>query len=107
MDYTAYLLFLVLLGSFATYRITRVLTYDDISVPLRLAILRRVKPSNPIATFIQCPWCVSIWIGAFVALYLTLAFDLSWWLFLPMLLVFSAVTGFIAAKYDTDTEDVD
>lgn len=106
MDYSAFLLVLFLIGAVSTYRLTRVLTYDDISVPLRLAILRRVKPTNPIATFIQCPWCVSIWIGAGAAVYLILAFDITWWLFLPMLLVFSAVTGFIASKYDTDEEDV-
>lgn len=106
MDYSVYLTVMFLFGAISTYRLTRLATYDQVSFQIRLWIIRRVKPTNPIAYFIQCPWCMSIWIGAVVALYLILGLDLSWMMFTPMVLVFSAVTGFLAEKYDTEEDEV-
>ena len=51
----------------AVSRITRLITEDEITRPIREAIVGR-KPEGQLAYLITCPLCVSVWVGAAVAL---------------------------------------
>lgn len=44
-------------------RITRVLTVDRITYPIRARIVVRPGPDHPIAYFVTCPWCIGLWVS--------------------------------------------
>lgn len=47
----------------ATFRLTKLVTTDEATRPIREAILH--SHHNPkLEYFFSCPWCVSIWAGA-------------------------------------------
>jgi hypothetical protein len=55
-------------GALAVHRLTRLITADTITGPLRVRVARwggstTAEPS-PAETFINCPWCVSVWAAA-------------------------------------------
>lgn len=54
----------------ATARLARLVTQDTILDSPRLAYVRRMDElGHPkLAEFAVCPWCISVWIGAAVAL---------------------------------------
>lgn len=54
----------VLLAILATVRVTRLVTHDAISDPVRLWITDRFGANSKIAYFVHCPWCVSMYVGA-------------------------------------------
>lgn len=57
----------LLLGASATYRLTRLITEDEITRPLRERLWDRYPPeSTAIGYLISCPHCVSIYAGAAV-----------------------------------------
>ena len=58
----------------ATGRITRLITSDTITAPLRARAARviREETRDAFATFITCPWCVSVWVAPPVI-------ALGWW----------------------------
>lgn len=47
----------------ATWRITRLITEDEIARPLREA----TTPGSRVEYLLECPYCVSVWVGAAVA----------------------------------------
>ena len=60
----------LLLGAAATARLARLVTRDSILDEPRLRYVRRMdRDGHPrLAELAVCPWCVSVWIGAGVAL---------------------------------------
>ena len=60
--------FVMLWAALAVARMTRLVTQDEITRPLRGMVLRRLNDENPVhlklAYLLECPWCVSIWVGA-------------------------------------------
>lgn len=53
----------------ATYRATRLITEDEILADLREWVWHKHSPEDTkIGYFITCPYCVSVWAGAVVAL---------------------------------------
>ena len=50
----------------ATWRITRLITQDEIARPVRAEVHRR-WPGSKIAYLVECPYCVSVWAGLAVA----------------------------------------
>lgn len=57
-------------------RLTRLVNYDTVLDPLRLAVARRISTAqregtttrwSKLAEFMACPWCVSMWIAAATA----------------------------------------
>lgn len=58
------------LGAAATARLARLVTQDTIFGDLRLRYVRRMDASGhpKLAELAVCPWCISVWIGAVVAL---------------------------------------
>jgi hypothetical protein len=99
-----------LLGLLATARLTRLLTADRISRPLRAAIVRRYGPSSAVGYLVHCRWCVSLYVAPFAAaavLWLAPAYRGNWWA--PTLLVgvllalgFSHGTALLAGLEDDD-----
>lgn len=67
---TAVLAVLILFG--VTARITRLITEDTITAPLRSAvgarIIRARGPRSMWVEWIRCPWCVGLWLAFAVAL---------------------------------------
>jgi hypothetical protein len=89
---------LLVLDALATYRLTRLVTDDTITEPIRHwlggwdpAVLRVSRPRT--WDFITCPWCTSVWIGAGVVA-LTALWPVEW-AYGAAALAFSAVAGFL------------
>lgn len=54
----------ILLG-LATYRITRLITRDTITAPLRNAFWKKFPPeSSRLGYLSTCEWCFSVWVGS-------------------------------------------
>jgi hypothetical protein len=51
----------------AAYRVTRLITQDEIARPAREAISDRV-PGSQLEYLVNCPYCVSVWAGFAVLL---------------------------------------
>jgi hypothetical protein len=82
-----------LLGLAATARLTRLVTADRISLPVRAAIVRRWGPASPVGYLVHCRWCVSLYLAPLVAagvVWLVPAYRGAWWL--PTLLVGALLT---------------
>ncbi|HSX22677.1 MAG TPA: DUF1360 domain-containing protein [Gaiellaceae bacterium] len=56
----------VLLEGLATYRVTRLITTDEITRPAREALVKRLESRghHKLTYLLQCPYCVSVWVGA-------------------------------------------
>jgi hypothetical protein len=105
-------------ATLAAYRVSRLITTDDITEPLRVAIIRRwpatveaitnpndgspmpgsaiSKPQWPVV-LVHCTWCVSLWISLAVVLIAhATGFDNSWTLVAFDWLASATVCGFLA-----------
>lgn len=51
----------------ATLRLTRLITEDTITGPLRAAVLSRWGPQSKAYEWVRCPWCIGLWIAYAVA----------------------------------------
>lgn len=51
----------------AVARGTRLVTTDQITLPLRTGVINKWGEDGKAAYFIFCPWCVSIWVAALLA----------------------------------------
>lgn len=49
----------------ATARLTRLVYFDDITLPIRNWIDSRFGPSSFISKVVWCPWCASVWVAFF------------------------------------------
>lgn len=45
----------------ATYRLTRLITRDEITAPLREKVWERFPPTTPLGYAITCDWCTGVW----------------------------------------------
>lgn len=93
----------------AVARVTSLITLDEITHTARRRIVRSL-PLRPWATWpeylITCPWCASIWIGAFAAPFVYWHVG-SPWLQLPALaLAFSQVAGMTSRLGRADDGEV-
>lgn len=84
-----------MIDALATYRLTRLLQQDSLP-PLpavRDALMARVG-STPASELLDCPWCLSVWLGAIVVV-LRRVCPRLWDLVAPALAA-SAVTGLLS-----------
>ncbi len=87
---------LALLTVLAAYRLTRLVTADSISLPLRI----RLESRPFVGGLVSCPWCLSVWLSPIVA-----GVAVCWpdnravWVVL-LALSASAVTGMLARFFD-------
>lgn len=58
---TALLTVAILFG--ATARLTRLVTLDTITAPIRAGMIRRLGPKSMWVEWIRCPWCVGLWLA--------------------------------------------
>ncbi len=54
----------------ATARLTRLVTKDDLTTPVRLAIDRRLGENSFLSRLIWCPWCVAVWLSPGTSLFM-------------------------------------
>jgi len=54
---------LPLAATLATARVTRVITADRVAQPFRRAVATRFGPSSAVAYFVNCRWCVSMYVS--------------------------------------------
>ena len=85
-------------------RITRVLTVDRITYPIRARIVVRLGPDHPIAYFVTCSWCIGLWVSAGVGAAAYFWADTRWWLYVALAGTASLVTGLLI-QYTTGDED--
>lgn len=88
----------------AVSRLTRLVTKDYITDPARIYVMKRFGVESHVAYFLQCPWCISIWISMLVAPFMILATDLPFWTFILAALAASQIVGWLDRF---DPEDVD
>src|SRR4051812_24240713 len=83
----------LVLGAFATFRLTWLVSADTIAEPLRRWVESLGRPK--LCTLITCQWCLSVWFGALVAV---AAWQLDGAAFLvpAAALTFSAVAGLLS-----------
>lgn len=60
-------LLLAVAGAFATARVTRLLTADRLTLPLRRRVLQSVREGGLAEYLISCAWCTSMHVGLLVA----------------------------------------
>lgn len=97
---------ILLLWALALMRLTRLINADELTDPLRLWIMRRTGPESKWSYFVQCPWCVSMWLGFATAAFPVWLTGVSWW-WLPLLaLAGSHLTGLLAQLDDSDADIV-
>lgn len=62
----------LLLGGLATYRLSLLISKEDGPAYIFRKLRKLPPPNSSVKDGLSCEWCMSIWMGALVALYL-------WW----------------------------
>jgi hypothetical protein len=83
---------LLLVDILAVYRLTRLITEDVITLPIR----DRVRNRLTLHEFLTCPWCVSPWLAALLLACQHLAPTVT--NFIALALALSAVAGLISER---------
>jgi hypothetical protein len=97
----------VVLAVGTTARLTRLVTADSITEPVREWIATRAKRENPrlwakLDDLVQCPWCVSVWVSFPTAL--ALVGPAGWVMVGGTAMTASLVTGNVQTRErDADT----
>lgn len=86
----------LLVAAFATARLTRLVTRDQITHGARRWILKRIDNDGWLAYLIHCDWCVSVYTGTAVGVWA--AWGPSWALWPLAVLAFSYTAGWLATK---------
>lgn len=85
-------------------RITRVLTVDRISLPIRQRIVVRLGPDHWFSYWVTCPWCLGLWVAAGVGAAGYFWGDQKWWVWVALAGTASYVTGLLA-QYTTGGDE--
>lgn len=81
--------------TFATYRITRLITTDTILERVREKVWKRFPPhKGGIGYLITCNWCASIWVASLVFVMYKISTEPV--IFVSTILSLSAFTGFLS-----------
>lgn len=77
----------------ATARLTRLIYFDDITIPFRAGIDRKFGQQSFISRMVWCPWCAGVWasgfcctvaaVGAWSFMPNTIALIVAWVLLIP------------------------
>lgn len=117
MSYNVELFLAGVIYQLALMRVTRLINADTILDRPRLAIASAAKAAriagddagetrwSTALYFVQCPWCVSMWLAIFTTWILVWILHLPWWATIPIALAASHVVG-ICARF-ADTEEID
>lgn len=63
------------LAAFAAFRITRLITTDDITDVIRKAWWKKWPRDTKMGTLVACPYCVGVYVSAFVTFVLVIGFE--------------------------------
>ena len=69
---TPFLAVTLIISLIVVARVTRLITIDQITQPLRGALIDRFGEKSQITYLFHCPWCMSIWIAGMLA-------PVLWW----------------------------
>lgn len=87
----------LLVDVLAGHRLTRLVTEDVITAPMRQKIFKKYPPTEDSWSYaLTCPWCASIWLGALIAL--ARRFFPEVWNPAAELLAISSATGLISER---------
>lgn len=91
--------FVAVLAVLCTYRLTLLVTADELTEDPRDALLDWLDDHDhpKLATLASCVWCASVWIGLPVAFSAERWGSEPWWQVIALGLAASAVTGILAA----------
>lgn len=89
-----------LLAFLASARITRFVNADVLGQPARDWVTSRFGPGSGPETLVECPWCASIWITAFVVPLAYLLGDSPWFIVPAVGLAISYLYGLLAPRVD-------
>lgn len=86
------------LGAAATARIARLITQDSIFDAPRLRYVRAMDAADraKLAELAVCPWCISVWVGAAVAL--AAQRDIRGYRLVTSAMAFSLAAGLVAER---------
>lgn len=87
----------ILLTLAAVARLTRLVTSDLITEPLRDRIIRFLGTGSKAAYLLSCAWCASVWIAVPVA-WLAVLSDGSAWFVIPALALSASLAAGIVAE---------
>lgn len=90
----------------AVSRLTRLINKDYLTDPVRIYVMKRFGVDSHAAYFLQCPWCVSMWVGLLVGPLMILATSLPFWTFLLAALAASQITGWLD-RFDPEQVDIE
>jgi len=100
---------------FAVMRLTRLINADTILDAPRIAVARKARDTERSATerrrwavlsdFLECPWCVGMWLSLAGAVAVVLVLGWSWWAVLPVGLACSQLVGMAAPWFQGDEID--
>jgi hypothetical protein len=81
------------------YRVTRLITIDEIFVPVRALVWDKTKAGSHLAYLVTCPWCISLWVALPVVF--SYAFFPSMTILIGCIFALSALAGLITARLDS------
>lgn len=99
-------IFLLLVFAFVA-RVTRLITSDIVTDPLRIWVARKTGPHSTASYFLSCQWCVSVWVAVAVCPVAVWHAGMSWWELPLMIGSASLVTGIVSRWDDDPVEIVD
>lgn len=92
----------------AVLRLTILITLDKITFSMRDWVTGKKDKRlfRFVDSLLACPWCLSVWVGAFVAPFAYFLGDSPWFVIPAALLTTSQVTGMLMPRdNDEDEED--
>lgn len=102
----AIFLMIYALWALALARLTRLLTADEITDFIRVWAYKRAHGGeNKLTYFVQCPWCMGMWLSFATVWSVFLVSDLwSWWLYPVLALSGSYLVGLMASNLEPDDD---
>ena len=88
-----------LVAGLSNARVTRLVTRDEITRPLREGVLRKLDDEKPghvrLAYLMECGWCASVWVGALHVGGALLWLDSVWLWAALSVMALSQITGML------------
>ena len=88
----------VIILALFVYRVTRLITIDEIFEPVRAFVWDKTKTGSHLAYLVTCSWCISLWVALPVVF--SYAFFPSMTILIGCIFALSAIAGLITARLD-------
>jgi hypothetical protein len=87
---------MLILASFATYRVARVITQEDAPFDVATRLRAKVGQRTSFGRGLHCFWCVSVWIAGLATVLLIMTHHAMW---TDFALVWLGIAGLAVAIY--------